>query len=132
MLNAYAGVNSSLFGISRSILFYILQKKNKKCPIYVACIFLTLILIFGFISYDGIFSILPVIISIIFFLALYSEDMRLYRIVTMIVAILWIIYNSVVKAYVGVIESVIELIASIIAIYNLDIKHPKKKKLRRK
>ena len=121
MLNAYAGVNSSLFGISRSILFYIFQKKNKKCPIYVACIFLTLIFIFGFISYDGIF-----------FLALYSEDMRLYRIVTMIVAILWIIYNSVVKAYVGVIESVIELIASIIAIYHLDIKHSKKKKLLRR
>lgn len=131
MLNAYAGVNNSLFGISRSVLFYIFQKKHRKCPSYVAVIFITLVVIFGFVSYDGIFSTLPVIISIIFFLALYTEDMKLYRIVAAVAAILWIIYNLAVSAYVGVLDSVVELISALIAIYRLDIEHKKVKRFLR-
>ena len=84
-------------------------------------IFITLIVIFGFVSYTDIFSTLPVIISIIFFLALYSEDMKLYRIVAAIASILWIIYNAAVGAYVGIVDSVIELTSALIAIYRFDI-----------
>lgn len=121
MLNAYAGVNNSLFGISRSLLFYICHKKKKKCPPYVATIFLTLIVIFGFVSYTDVFSILPVIISIIFFVALYTEDMKLYRKVAAIASFLWIIYNIAVGAYVGIIDSTVELISALVAIYRFDI-----------
>ena len=122
MLDAYAGVNNSIFGISRSIIFYIFHKKRKKCPPYVATIFLTLVVIFGFISYTDVYSILPVIISIIFFVALYTEDMKLYRKVAAIASILWIIYTLAVGAYVSVFDYSIELISSLIAIYRFDIK----------
>ena len=125
MLKAYAGVNNSLFGIARSILFYIFDKKKTKCPPYVAAIFLTLIVIFGFISYTDVFSILPVIISILFFMSLYTEDMKLYRKVAVIASILWIIYNIAVNAYVSVFDYTIELISSLIAIYRFDIKKEK-------
>jgi len=121
MLDAYAGVNNSLFGITRSIIFYIFHKKRKKCPPYVATIFLTLVVIFGFISYTDVFSILPVIISIIFFVALYTEDMKLYRKIAAIASFLWIIYNLKVKAYIGVLDSIIELASALIAIYRFDI-----------
>jgi hypothetical protein len=127
MLNAYAGVNNSLFGITRSVLFYTFDKKKKKCPPYVAVIFLTLVVIFGFISYTDIFSILPVIISIIFFVALYTEDMKLYRKIAVIASILWIIYNIAVHAYVSVFDYTIELISSLIAIYRFDIKKEREK-----
>lgn len=122
MLDAYAGVNNSLFGIARSIIFYVFHKKRKKCPPYIATIFLTLVVIFGFISYTDVYSILPVIISIIFFVALYTEDMKLYRKVAAIASILWIIYNIAVGAWVSVFDYTIELISSLIAIYRFDIK----------
>lgn len=122
MLGAYAGVNNSIFGIARSILFYVLGKKRKKCPPYVAVIFITLIVIFGFVSYTDVYSILPVIISIIFFLSLYTEDMKLYRKVAAIASILWIVYNFAVGAYVSVIDYTVELISSLVAIYRFDIK----------
>lgn len=122
MLNAYAGVNNSLFGIARSILFYVCHKKRRKCPAYAAAIFLTLVVIFGFVSYTDVYSILPVIISIIFFIALYTEDMKFYRKVAAIASILWIIYNVAVGAYVSVVDYTIELISSLVAIYRFDIK----------
>jgi len=121
MLNAYAGVNNSLFGITRSLIFYICHKKRKKCPSYVAAIFLTLVVIFGFITFIDIFSTLPVIISIIFFMALYTEDMKLYRKVAVIASVLWIIYNFAVGAYVSVLDYTIELISALVAIYRFDI-----------
>ena len=63
-----------------------------------------------------------VIISIIFFIALYTEDMKLYRKVAAIASVLWIIYNIAVGAYVSVADYTIELISSLIAIYRFDIK----------
>lgn len=128
MLDAYAGVNNSLFGITRSLLFYVFDKKKKKCPPYVAVIFLTLVVIFGFVSYTDVFSILPVIISIIFFVSLYTEDMKLYRKVAVIASILWIVYNIAVSAYVSIFDYTIELISSLVAIYRFDIKKIKKDK----
>ena len=128
MLDAYAGVNNSLFGITRSILFYVFDKQKKKCPPYVAAIFLSLVVIFGFVSYTDVFSILPVIISVIFFVALYTEDMKLYRKVAVVASVLWIIYNIVVSAYVSVFDYSIELISSLVAIYRFDIKKEKEKK----
>ena len=115
MLGAYAGVNNSIFGIARSILFYVCGKKKKKCPPYIAVIFITLVVIFGFISYTDIYSI-------IFFLSLYTEDMKLYRKVAAIASVLWIVYNIAVGAYVSVFDYTIELISSLVAIYRFDIK----------
>ena len=128
MLNAYAGVNNSLFGITRSIIFYVCNKKKKKCPPTVAVIFLTAVVVFGFISYTDIFSTLPVIISIIFFVALYTENMQIYRIVAAIASTLWIIYNAAVGAYVGVFDCTIELTSALVAIYRFDIQKTKPKK----
>lgn len=132
MLNAYAGVNNSLFGITRSVIFYVCNKKKKKCPPYVAAIFLTAVVVFGFIAYTDIFSTLPVIISIIFFVALYTEDMKLYRKVAAIASALWIIYNAAVGAYVGVFDCTIELISALVAIYRFDIDKKIVKKKRKK
>ena len=47
--------------------------------------------------------------------------MKLYRIVAAIASILWIIYNAAVGAYVGIVDSVIELTSALIAIYRFDI-----------
>ena len=58
----------------------------------------------------------------IFFIALYTEDMKLYRKIAVIASILWIIYNIAVHAYVSVFDYTIELISSLIAIYRFDIK----------
>ena len=128
MLNAYAGVNNSLFGISRSAIFYVCNKKKMKFPLYGAVIFVVLVLIFGYMSYVDIYSIIPVAISILFFLALYIGNMKIYRIFTAMAAISWIIYNIHVDAYFGVIDSIVELISALIAIYRIDIRKKKLKK----
>ena len=128
MLNAYAGVNNSLFGISRSVIFYVCHKKKMKFPLYGAIIFIVLILIFGYMSYVDYYSIIPVVISIAFFLALFIGNMKAYRIIAAVAALSWIVYNLHVEAYVGVVDSAVELISALIAIYRIDIRKVKVKR----
>jgi hypothetical protein len=128
MLNAYAGVNNSLFGISRSVIFYVCHKKKMKFPLYGAVIFVVLVLIFGYMSYVDVYSIIPVAISIAFFLALYIGNMRAYRIIAALASTSWIVYNVHVEAYISVIDAAVELISALIAIYRIDLRRVKVKK----
>lgn len=127
MLNAYAGVNNSLFAIVRSLVFYTCDKKKKKLPFSALLIFLLIIIVFGISSYKGLFSVLPVLCSIGFFIILYIDNMKLYRIMAVIASVFFIIYNINVDAYIGIIDSVVELISALIAIYRFDIKKKSKK-----
>lgn len=127
MLNAYAGLNNSLFGIMRSLLFSVADKKRLKLPLYVPILFTIIVLIFGYVSYTDLFSIIPVFISIAFFIALYTNNLKIYRLIAALASGLWIVYNYHVLAYIGVFDSVIELTSSLIAIYRFDIKRDRKK-----
>ncbi len=128
MLNAYAGVNNSLFGISRSAIFYVCHKKKMKFPLYGAVIFCVLVVIFGYMSYVDYYSIIPPAISIAFFLALYIGNMKAYRIIAAIASISWMFYNIHVEAYISVIDAGVELISALIAIYRIDLKKYRVKK----
>ena len=128
MLNAYAGVNNSLFGISRSAIFYVCHKKKMNFPLYGAIIFCILVIMFGFMSYVDYYSIIPPVISVAFFLALFIGNMNAYRIIAALASISWIVYNFHVQAYVGVIDSGVELISALVAIYRIDIRKIKVKK----
>lgn len=127
MLNAYAGVNNSIFGIARSTIFSLCHRKKVKFPLYGVFIFISLVVIFGIMTYTDIFSIIPVVISIGFFLALYVDNMKLYRTCAAIASCLWIIYNYKVGVLFGVVDAVVELISSCVSIYRFDIR---KKKLK--
>ncbi len=127
MLNAYAGVNNSLFGITRSLLFTVADKMKIKLPGYVAFVFIAMVIVFGFIAYTDIFSLIPPFVSCILFIALFVDNMRIFRLASAMAAGLWIIYNSVVGSYVGIGDSIVELISALIAIYRFDIKKVKKK-----
>ena len=128
MLNAYAGVNNSLFGISRSAIFYVCDKKKMKFPLYGAVIFCILVIMFGYMSYTDYYSIIPPLISIAFFLALYIGNMKVYRFIAAIASISWIFYNIHVNAYIGAIDAIVELVSASVAIYRIDIRKKRLKK----
>lgn len=127
MLDAYAGVNNSLFGITRSLLFTVADKMKIKLPGYVAVIFMAMVIIFGFTTYTDIFSLIPPFISCILFIALFVDNMKIFRLASAVAFGLWIIYNAVVGSYVGIADSVVELISALVAIYRFDIKKVNKK-----
>lgn len=122
LLGAYSGMFSNFFGIFRT---YISKEKEKHKNLnkwYILLFFIIGYAIIGFISFDGkIVSLLPIIAEIIYVIALWQKDVKKIRIGTLLMVILWLIYDVFVKAYPSMITDLIVMSSTIVAIVIKDI-----------
>lgn len=113
MLNSYSAVFACVIGVSRSLIFSIYEKQNKKPDYLILIILISLAIFSGFISYNGIISLIPIMSSILCTISVWQSDMKVYGILNLIASSSWIIYNIVVGAYVGIISGIVEIISEI-------------------
>ena len=106
-------------------IIYIIKKKEKHKNLnkwYILLFFIIGYAIIGFISFDGkIVSLLPIIAEIIYVIALWQKDVKKIRIGTLLMVILWLIYDIFVKAYPSMITDLIVMSSTIVAIVIKDI-----------
>lgn len=122
LLGAYSGMFSNFFGIFRT---YISKEKEKYKNLnkwYILLFFIIGYAIIGLISFNGkIVSLLPIISEIIYVIALWQKDVKKIRIGTLLMVILWLIYDIFVKAYPSMITDLIVMSSTIVAIVINDI-----------
>lgn len=116
LLNALTGGVVSVINVIRCVIFYFYKKKNMKPSIVFLVIFVIVAIISGILTWQNVFSIIPIIAAIIFTYGLWQDNITVTRVCTAITAGNWTIYNIIVKAYAGMVQSISELISSIIAI----------------
>lgn len=125
-LQAYAGAVTNVIGLIRTITF---SKKGENkflstnYPLYIIIILYCIINVF---TYDGIASLFPAIASIIYAIVLWQDEPKKIRIGSTIMLSMWVVYNIVVKAYVGALTEFILFVSSLVAIIKLDVINPKK------
>lgn len=119
LLHAYSAFCSNIVSITRTIIFYIYTKRKKEIPIYFPIFIISTIIIIGIITYKDLYSIIPIIIAISYTIATYQKNLKITYIISIITCLLWIIYNKEVNAYIGIISSIIELIASSIGLFRI-------------
>ena len=111
------------FGIIRT---YICKEKENRDSLnkwYVVTFFIVGYIIIGFITFDGhIISLLPIIAELIYVLALWQKSVKKIRYGTLLMVILWLIYDIVVKAYPSMITDLIVMTSTIVAICINDLK----------
>ena len=110
LLNAYTGCLMNLICMIRNIIF----SKYKKVPIYYLIIVIILMIFLGLLSYQDIYSLLPLIAVILYSIGLYKGKTKIIRIIELISCSLFIIYNIKVQAYIGLISTVIEFLGCLI------------------
>ena len=115
-------ISSYLFDI-KDYLYYLEKEKHKNLnKWYILLFFIIGYAIIGFISFDGkIVSLLPIIAEIIYVIALWQKDVKKIRIGTLLMVILWLIYDIFVKAYPSMITDLIVMSSTIVAIVIKDI-----------
>ncbi len=122
LLGAFSGMFSNFFGIFRT---YVSKEKEKHRNLNKWNVLLFFIIgytIIGFISFDGkIISLLPIIAEIIYVITLWQKDVGRIRIGTLLMVILWLIYDIFVKAYPSMITDLIVMSSTIIAIVMKDV-----------
>ena len=114
LLNAFSAFGTNIIGIFRTFIFYNYSSKDKKNPTYWFVIFIFIYVIIGIITYDSVLSLIPILVAFLYTYGTWQKDLKITYIIGIIVAILWIIFNTFIGAYVSTITSIIELIASII------------------
>ena len=120
LLNAYSAMGICIITIIKSILFYLYEKKNKNAPLWALILTEIVTIIFGIIIFDGFDTLLPIIISCIYTYATWQKNLKLTYITGTCISVLWIIYYSIIGAFVSISGGIFELCASIIGVCKLN------------
>lgn len=116
LLGAFSAASMNFLSFIRLLVYYSFAKKEKEMPEFILIIFSFLILILGFLTLDGVLSIIPVIITLLYAYSFWQKDLKIARIIYILAAILWIYYNFKIGAFIGIIGNVLEIIAGVISL----------------
>lgn len=116
LLNAITGGVISILNTIRCIVFYYYKKKDKKPSLVILLVFEVISIISGITSWQNIWSLIPVLVTIIYTYGLWQDNVNIIRITTGVAGFGWAIYNIIVMAYVGAIQEIAQLVSSIISL----------------
>lgn len=122
LLNAFSAFGMNSLSVIRGIIFYQNEKKGKKNPNIQIIIFAIITIIIGIMTYDNWYSIIPIVNTLGYSYSTWQKNTKVIRIIFIMAAIGWIIYNWTVGAYIPLVGNVVELVAGIWAISKLDRK----------
>ena len=121
LLGSIAGGVMAMVSILRLYIFGSFAEKNKKCPIYVLLIFISLDLLGGLITYSEWYDILCITEAIVVAYGTYVKNMTITRVCHLFSCILMFTFNIFVFAYSNMLSEFIGLIFTFIGIIRLDI-----------
>lgn len=122
LLNAITGGIISIINAIRCIIFYYYKKKDKKPSLAILILFEIIAIVSGMMSWQNIWSILPIMVTIIYTYGLWQDNVTIIRVTTGIAGLGWAIYDLIVMAYVGAIQEFSQLVSAIVSLVRNDSK----------
>ena len=116
LLNAITGAVISIINTIRCIIFYYYKKKDKKPSLIILLIFEIVAIVSGMMSWQNMWSVIPIIVTLIYTYGLWQDNVKVIRITTAVVGLGWAIYNVMVMAYVGAIQEISQFVSAMIAL----------------
>ena len=120
LLNAKVGMSVQIIFVIETIINYFWEKKYDKYPIWMILIYVIIPCIVLMITFSSVWDLLPLLIGILFPLAMLSKDFKL-RLLNLFSISAWIPYNFHVGQYIGFVSCIIFAIINIVSIIRLDI-----------
>ena len=97
LLNAITGAICSFLAIGRNIM---LNKYGRKIPVWVLVIYLFVVISLNLLAYNGLISLLPILLILFYSIALYIGKVSIIKYSAILTCLLEIIYDAYYKAYV--------------------------------
>lgn len=117
LLGALTGAVVSVLNTIRCLIFYFYKRKGLKPSVMVLLIFEIIAIISGTFSWQNMWSLIPIVVTVIYTYGLWQDNVKIIRMASGVVGFGWAIYDLVVMAYVGAIQETSQLVSSIIALY---------------
>lgn len=118
LLGAWTGLAMCVVVIIRNIIFLLDEKKNgkretiNKTDIIILVALYSISIIFAIFSYDGIFSLLSVLATLLNTYSVWQKDIKIYKLLGIPTGILWILYNTYIMSIFGIILEGVILVCS--------------------
>lgn len=119
LLNAKSAFFTNIVNDIRTLIFYRIEKNNQKISLWLLIIFEIVIISIGFFTYEGYYSIIPIIIACLYAYGTWHYNLKVTYIIGIISSILWVYYNFQVGAYTGALSSIFEFMASVLGLYKI-------------
>jgi len=126
LLGAYVGCLLNFISALRAVVFYHRDKNWAKSPVWLV-FFSALFIAAGAATWENVFSILPIIATVLTTISLRIKNPKYVRFVTLPSIPMWFTYNLVSSSYAGMTSDTFTAISIIIAICRYDIKLPWRK-----
>lgn len=111
-LKAYVGCVMSLIAVVRNILFAN-KKLNKVDSLIITILLIVLLSLY---TYQNLFSLLPIMATILYSLSVWQDNSKLYKIFGIPIEICWLSYHIYVKSLFGIILETFLFISVIIGV----------------
>ena len=118
LLHAYSGCITKIIALVRNEVIILKEKNQKLNSKLVLFLIFTVYIISGIISYQNIFSILPILAATIYLFFIWNGNELQVKKVAFFCYFLWLIYNICVFSVAGIISNCISIVSTFIAIYN--------------
>lgn len=115
LLSGITGAICNLIGLFALVTIYLFEKYKWRNKLLVSIFFIALLLIINIMTFQNIFSIFPMVASIIVIVSFLEENENVIRGIGVISAVCWLLYAIVYKSYVAIIFEVVTLIGVCIA-----------------
>lgn len=133
---SYIFISSPLAAIINAInlvrtLYYIyLNEKDKPLKSYIIPIILTIVAssVSVAVFWKDAFDLFMIVSLTLLAVGFSFKNLLTIRIITIVNALIWVLYNSLLSAYVSVLCNVLNIILALVAIILYDIIEPRKKK----
>lgn len=130
LLSAYSGTITQVIGLVITVVAYLYTKKNLDIPKWLTVIFIVVTVIAGIFTYNNVYSFMAIVCGITYALIVASKNMKNIRKLNLAQALLWTIYDLIIKAYTASISSAFVFISTLIAIFRYDILKNNKEKIK--
>jgi len=116
LLGALTGVGMNIINIITTVWLYINTKKQKHNSVSFLIISCLLVIIVGIISFQDLFSLVPIIATLLFIYSIWQDNTKTYKLIGIPQSFCWISYNIYLKSVFGLITELILLTFKVIGI----------------
>ena len=115
LLSGITGAICNIVGLFALFIIYLYEKYRWQDINFVVWIFIGILVIINIITFQNVFSIFPIIASIIVILSFLMNDEDYIRGIGLISAVCWLIYAIIHVSYSAIIFEAITVVATIVA-----------------
>lgn len=118
LLFAWVGFIVSVFDTIRVFIFYIIEKRNggKKAKIITSCILFCICIICAIFTWEALYSILPLLGSVVFIISLAISRLLIIKFATLFVATTSTLYLLLLGSYLGAFFECIAIIIGLVGV----------------